>query len=460
MKPQSIRVRLTLWYSLILAISLSLFGGGAYFAMRHSIYSALDTELRQRLEGVRGIISEDAPRGASALEDEFHEFSVGQGARGRLTVRDYSGHVLFASAGMESATEWEVNPKRSVGFNEKIAGEHFRVLQDDIEVAGNRYDVTLATSTSELSDALERFRHALFLAVPMLLLLAALGGYWMSRRALAPVDEITRSARHIGATNLSMRVAVPKTGDELERLATTLNEMLSRLSAAFQRITQFTADASHELRTPVSVMRTSAELALRKPRGEAEYRETLSQILKETEKVSRLIEQLLSLARADSNPAMIDITCTNLNDILDRAWRQACILIAAKHLNSEEFRPAAPVWVNGDPASLERLFLILLDNAVKYTADGGRIELRLSTDDGFAVTEIRDSGIGMTVEDIAHIFDRFYRADRARSRETEGLGLGLAIGRWIAEAHGGEIRVHSEPSKGSSFQVRLPLSRK
>jgi heavy metal sensor kinase len=290
-------------------------------------------------------------------------------------------------------------------------------------------------------------------------LLASLGGYWMSRRALAPVDEITQSARSISAQNLAMRLVVPQTGDELERLATTLNEMLSRLDAAFQRITQFTADASHELRTPVSVMRTSAELALRKPRTEAEYRDAMSQILAETEKVSRLIEQLLLLARADSSSTTIPIARTNLNDILEKVWRQASTLPESKNLKSEQFIPQAPVWVRGDPASLERLFLILVDNAVKYTSDGGRIELRLSIDDGFAVTEIRDTGIGIAPEDIPHIFDRFYRADRARSRETGGTGLGLAIGRWIADAHGGEIRVQSKPSKGSSFQVRLPLSR-
>lgn len=459
MKLESIRVRLTLWYSLILFLSLSLFGGGAYFTMRHSLYATLDAELRQRLEGIRGIISEDAPRGAAILDDELRELANGAGAGGGLRVADAAGHVVFASPGMELRTARETGQRMSAGFNERIAGKQFRVLWDRMEIAGARYDVTVAASTKELSEALERFRDALYLVGPLFLLLAALGGYWMSRRALAPVDEITRSARNIGAQNLAMRLAVPSTGDELERLATTLNEMLSRLDGAFQRITQFTADASHELRTPVSVMRTSAELALRKSRTETEYQEALSQILRESEKVSRLIDQLLTLARADSSSTALPITRTNLNETLQKAWEETNVLANAKGLHAEDFMPAAPVWVNGDPASLERLFLILLDNAVKYTAGGGRIELRLSTDDGFAVAEVRDTGIGIAPEDITHIFDRFYRADRARSRETGGTGLGLAIGRWIAQAHGGEIRVQSEPSKGSSFQVRLPLLR-
>jgi heavy metal sensor kinase len=459
MKLESIRVRLTLWYSLILFLSLSLFGGGAYFAMRHSIYATLDAALRQRLEGIRGIISENAPSGAAILDDELRELANGEGARGGLRVEDAAGHVIFASPGMELRTARETSQKMTAGFNERIAGKQFRLLWDRMEVAGARYDVTVASSTNELSEALERFRDALYLVGPLFLLLAALGGYWMSRRALAPVDEITRSARNIGAQNLAMRLAVPPTGDELERLATTLNEMLSRLDGTFQRITQFTADASHELRTPVSVMRTSAELALRKPRAETEYREALSLILRESEKVSRLIDQLLTLARADSSSTALPITRINLNETLQKAWEETNVPANAKRLNADDFVPAAPVWVNGDPASLERLFLILLDNAVKYTADGGRIELRLSTDDGFAVAEVRDTGIGIAPEDVAHIFDRFYRSDRARSRETGGTGLGLAIGRWIAQAHGGEIRVQSEPSKGSSFQVRLPLLR-
>jgi heavy metal sensor kinase len=458
MKPQSIRVRLSLWYSLILALSLSLFGSGAYFAMRHSIYATLDAELRQRLEGVRGIISEDAPRDTTALVDEFREFAVGQGARGRLRVTDGAGHTLFASTGFESPIGNLPKERKSVAFNAKIAGEHFRVWRDSIDVAGIRYDIILATSTKEPDEALERFRHILYMGVPSLLLIAALGGYWMSRRALAPVDEIIQSARKISAQNLAMRLAVPQTGDELERLATTLNEMLSRFDTAFQRITQFTADASHELRTPVAVIRTSAELALRQPRAETEYREALSHILRESETVSRMIEQLLLLARADSGSTSIPTTRTNLSDILEKVWPQASILAESKHLTPEASIPQVPVWIRGDAASLERLFLILLDNAVKYTPDGGRIELRVSTNDGFAVTEIRDTGIGIASEDIPHIFDRFYRADRARSRETGGTGLGLAIGRWIADAHRGEIRVESEPSRGSSFQVWLPLS--
>jgi len=290
-------------------------------------------------------------------------------------------------------------------------------------------------------------------------LLASLGGYWMSRSALSPVDEITRAARSIDVRELSRRVAVPQTGDELQRLADTLNGMLARLESAFHRITQFTADASHELRTPVSVMRTSAELTLRKHRSEPEYREALAEILREAEKISQLIEQLLILARADSAAASVPLVPADLSEILHAACGQAGHLAEAKGLLLSERLPDHPLWVRGDALSLERLFFILLDNAVKYTPSGGRIDVNLFTSDGDALAEFRDTGIGMSADDIPRVFDRFYRADRARSRELGGTGLGLAIGRWIADVHGGEIRLQSEPSKGSTFQVRLPLLR-
>ena len=457
MKSIPIRVRLTLWYSVILALSLGAFGGLAYFAMNHSIRRTVDAGLRQRVEGIRAIIAEEYSEGRSALQDEFREFAEGQGTGCRVRILTAGGDLLYASPGM-------ANPSRTFRqrldhpFYETVQGEKFRAIRENLDVAGGRYDVEMAISTKDYDRTLDHFRLLLYFAAPLFLLLAAFGGYWMSRRALAPVDEITGAARSIGAQNLANRLAVPQTGDELERLGSTLNDMLARLETAFQRIAQFTADASHELRSPVSVMRTSAELTLRKSRSENEYREALSQILHEAEKVSQLIEQLLVLARADSGVAATPLQRTNLTESIEKAYRQSSVLAEAKHVKSFERVPEAPVWVRGDASSLERLFLILLDNAVKYTQPGGRIEVQLDAEKGFAFADIRDTGIGISAEDIPHLFERFYRADRARSRDTGGAGLGLAIGQWIAEAHGGEIRVRSEPGKGSSFQVRLPLS--
>jgi signal transduction histidine kinase len=204
-------------------------------------------------------------------------------------------------------------------------------------------------------------------------------------------------------------------------------------------------------------MRTSAEIALRKPRTEAEYRETLSQILRETDRISQLIENLLALARADSGAALMQMETADMASILAEACQKSKMLADEKGVTLNRNGAGGPLWVNSHAPSIERLFLIVLDNAVKYTPTGGRVDVKLARDDGFAVAEIRDSGIGIPPDDMPHIFDRFYRADRARTREPGGAGLGLAIGQWIAQVHGGEIRVESEMAKGSSFTVRLPV---
>lgn len=459
MKAFTIGARLTAWYSLILAVSLGLSGALAYAAISHSMRATVDAELGHRAQAVRDIINEDAPSGEAALQDEFRELVDTQGAGARLHVAYAGGEVVFASPELRQPIEPKHEQNATRPFSASIRGERFRFLRETVDAVGGRYDIEVAASLEAFDRSLEQFRVLLYAAGPVFLILAALGGYWLSKRALAPVDQITQAARSIGGQNLSRRLAVPHTSDELERLADTLNEMLNRLEAAFQRITQFTADASHELRTPISVMRANAEITLRKSRTEPEYREALSKILDETEKVTRLIEQLLLLARADSGSGALRMMRSDLNAAVQNACRGARSFAEAKRLKFSQAVPANPVWVQGDSASLERLFTILLDNAVHYTPSGGQIEVRLDAEDGFAVANVRDTGTGIAKEDIGHVFDRFYRADRARSRESGGTGLGLAIGRWIAKAHHGEIRVESELAKGSTFQVRIPLLR-
>ena len=459
MSPLSIGARLTVWYSLILALSLCLFSGIAYFAMIHSIRVTVDPALRQRVQAVRNIIQEDAPSGLAALQDEFRELADSEGADARLRVAYEHGAVIFAPADLQAAREPRRLQDTPRPFTSRLGNARYRFLRETLDVSGKRYDIEVASSLRDYDEALERFRIVMYSAAPAFLILAALGGYWLSRRALAPVDEITQAARNIGAKDLSQRLAVPRSSDELHRLADTLNGMLSRIEAAFQRVTQFTADASHELRTPVSVLRTSAELALRKPRSEAEYREALARILEESERVSHLIDQLLVLARADSGSSALPMARTDLSAALQAACSEAKVLAEAKQLKFSQLVPTDSVWVQGDAASLQRLFMILLDNAVKYTPIGGEITVRLSSDDGQAVAAIRDSGVGIAPEDLSHVFERFYRSDRARSRESGGTGLGLAIGRWIAQTHRGDIRVESSPGKGSEFQVYIPISR-
>ena len=325
-------------------------------------------------------------------------------------------------------------------------------------VTGHPYRIQVAASIENYVEALHRFGWTMVLLAPFLLALASAGGYWMSRRALMPVDRITSTARSISGNNLSSRLEVPQTGDELQRLSETLNSMLDRLETAFRDVIQFTADASHELRTPVALVRTRTELALRKPRAEADYRETLGQILKEVEGMSYLLDELMFLARTDSGVAFLTRARTDLVESVNNACAQGRTLAETKRVSFTAQIPSEPVWVEGDPPSLQRAFLILIDNAVKYTTPGGSVTVSLSSKNGSAVGEVRDTGIGITAEDLPNIFKRFYRADKARSRESGGAGLGLSIGRWIVEAHGGEIEVQSTPQRGSVFRVKLPLA--
>jgi signal transduction histidine kinase len=232
--------------------------------------------------------------------------------------------------------------------------------------------------------------------------------------------------------------------------------MIARLEAAFRKISRFTADASHELRTPLAVMRTTAEVALRAGDVEAESRSALEQILVEIERTSHLVENLLLIARADSGDARLNKHPVDIVAAVDEACSQASVLARVKGIRFETRLPAKSLFVTGDRDALRRLFLILLDNAVKYTPAGGEFEVSLAEGEGYVIGAVKDTGIGIAREDLPFIFDRFYRVDRARSREQGGAGLGLAIGRWITEAHGGSITVQSELNRGSLFKVQIP----
>jgi signal transduction histidine kinase len=251
---------------------------------------------------------------------------------------------------------------------------------------------------------------------------------------------------------------VPDAKDELRRLTETLNAMLERIESSVNRITQFTADASHDLRTPLALIRTNAELALRRTRTDAEYRETLGRILESTEETTQLIEHLLTLARADAGAAQLRYEMMGLQGILERACQQASVLANAKGLTftTELGDETGAGVVYGDSSALERLFLTILDNAVKYTPSGGQVVVRAELANSQAVVEIEDTGMGISAEELPRIFDRFYRADQARSREIRGSGLGLAIARWIAEMHKATIEAESQVGEGTRMRIRVP----
>jgi len=454
-----IRLRLTAWYFAILAVVLSAFGISAYFAMRHSIRQTVDEELQIRCEGVHQLIERDIQRGhKDDLPEGLREHTELRQGGALLQVSDEQGNWLYRSTVMSDygVPRPATVPRRATEFMGKDVP--LRIWTQKVSVGGESYLIQSAFEMDDFYEALNHFALLLYIAIPSLLLCAAAGGYWISTRALAPVDQIAQTARTISAQNLSSRLVVPKTGDELQRLSETLNGMLERLEAAFKEITQFTADASHELRTPVAVMRTRAELSLRKARSAEEYRDVIAEVLTELEKTSGLIEQLMFLARADSGAETLHFAPTNVSEVLREACHQGSALAEAKQIGFQERISGDSMWIQGDATSLRRLFLILIDNAVKYTPANGQVEVSLQRNDGYAVAQVRDTGIGIAEADLPNVFERFYRADKARTRESGGVGLGLSIGRWITEVHAGTIEVQSSPGRGSKFQIRLPIA--
>jgi heavy metal sensor kinase len=459
MRPLPLRVRLTAWYFLVLCIAFGAFSVLAFLEVRGSIHSAVDEALRDRVAEIQELLEQHLPG-----EQVKRKLTAGFSIRGEddiLQLAESGGEWAYRSA---SALRYGLTIPAQKRSDDKFQvstiyskGMPLRILTGQVRAADHVYDVQIAAPMDDLYDAVNRFRLVLFLSVPILLLVASTGGYWLSRKAVAPVGEIARAAQLISEHELSRRLPILQTGDELQSLSETLNEMFGRLDRAFKRVTQFTADASHELRTPVALMRTRTEIALRKQRSEADYRETIVRIHQELERTSALIENLMTLARADSGGEALQVTSTSLNDILREISEPARLLAEGKSIQYEEQLPETPLSVSGNAAFLRRLFLILIDNAVKYTPSGGRISVVLDVNGGSAVTEIRDSGIGILPSDLPHIFERFYRADTSRSRESGGAGLGLSIAKWITEAHRGKMTVASRIGEGSIFRVHIPL---
>jgi heavy metal sensor kinase len=468
MKIASIRVRLTVWYFVILTIALTSFGAGMFLVMRESVHTAVDDDLTVRFNGVQRFVQRVFP--GRTLEDiryEFREHSGMKPGGDLLQISDAQGNWTFQSGSIRPYNiPVSIPPAKGAEFKTiDVAGSPLRILTAKVEVDGQPYTLQLATALGGFYGVLRRFGWLILWSVPVVLIVATASGYWMSRRALAPVDLITNTSRLISAHNLSQRLVVPETGDELQRLSETLNDMMARLDTAFKKldsaykkIVRFTADASHELRTPVALIRTTTEVALQKNRAAGDYEEVLREVLAEAERTSVLLEDLMTLARADSGVATLQFVDLDLGTTVKESCSQGCTLAGPRNVVFDWQIPDQPLNVKGDPNALRRLFLILIDNALKYTPSGGRVSVGMHRVDGFGIVEVRDTGIGIAAEDLPSIFERFYRADKVRTREMGGVGLGLSIAQWIADTHGANIQVESVAGQGSTFRVRVRLS--
>jgi heavy metal sensor kinase len=456
----SIKFRFTLWYLLVLAVLLTALSVGIYFYLSRTLYENLDNSLELRSIEMRSIpqILESIWQGE--FQEELGEIVI---------LYFYSGNQLVEVSllGISIPLSQEfiyqaMNGKSLFTTIEAAEGEGLRLLAAPIHL--NISGLPLSTqpgaliigrSTKQIDQTLHGLVRTLIIVVPLALALAAGGGIFLARRALKPVDKIARTAQKIGESDLSQRINV-NTKDELGRLAATLNEMIGRLEKAFQRQKQFTSDASHELRTPLAVIEAESTLALQKERPSSDYQRSLEIISQESRQMSSLIDQLLTLARADAGKEQWNFTEVNLGKLITNLSTDVEVLCQEKGL-SFPLGQTQDLVVKGDEARLRELFMNLLDNAIRYTPAPGTVSVSFRRDGQMAVVAIMDTGVGIPAEDIPFIFERFYRVDKSRSHAEGGSGLGLAICRHIAEVHGGKIEVESQVGAGSTFSVWLPL---
>ena len=453
-----IRARLTGLYFAVLTLTFVGFFWVSDLGFRRSIEATVDNASRSNLETVRRVLDRTSWQGEAKVREELAQLALLWANGALFEVAGPNGNWNF-----QSPQFLRINPPlpqfrgRDVSFvTTNLDFSQYRIALQRVAVDGKIYDIHAAVPTEPFDQALDHFRLIEMEILPLLVMLASLLGYWLSGRSLAPVNRIIETAGLIGAQNLSSRLEVPKPRDELRRLTETLNAMLVRIEASFKSITQFTADASHDLRTPVAVIRATAEITLRKPRAQEEYRRALSTILETSVDTTELLENLLTLARADAGAAGMEMHPLDLSEHVQKARERAALLGLEKALDVTATTPIEPVWVKADAIAIDRLLLILLDNAVKYSPSGGRCEIALSQSETHAQITVRDSGEGIPESELKNIFDRFYRVDRVRSRNTGGAGLGLAIARWITEMHGGTIVAKSTLGAGSVFQIKLP----
>jgi heavy metal sensor kinase len=453
----SISLRLTLWFGGIFFLGWLLFGAAMWFNLQSTLTGERYRTLSRRVDRLQDLLRKGQGESEEDRHQEFQDFAHATG-NGLAEVFRADGNRAFPSPSSAArAFPWPaVNSSNAEQFLRiNSAGQSYWMLARPFLLDGQSLYLMAAAPEAGNLVVLNRFLIGLLASAPILLLVSSAGGYWVGRRALKPVDRITSTVQSISIRSLSERLPVEATGDELQRLAETCNAMLERLESSVNRIRQFTADASHELRAPLSFTRTVAEVALRNPGIDPESQHAFREIVDEGAKTAVLLGDMLTLARADSNSSDLLWEKVDLADMIENVFEKVRPLAEERQL-AISFDTSHSVCVMGDFPSLRRLLWILLDNALKYTPAPGRIEVSLSVGATEAAVLVSDTGIGIAPSDLPFIFDRFYRADPSRS-QVEGSGLGLAIAKWIAETHRGSLSAVSEENRGTTFRIALPL---
>jgi heavy metal sensor kinase len=461
MRALSIRTRLTLWYFCFFATAALVLSVSSWFLLRGSLATLTAHELDERLDDIESIL-EALPSDTTldqlraAIFRDYHQKDEGKW----LQLIDQSGNWIYFSERQRIAVPMVPLPIGRGVLRPFVpqSGHHLQELSRQSSVKGRMYFISMAMSTDSSWRILSAFRRDLLITVPLVILMATCAGHWLSRKALDPVAAISTEARRINDRNLGARLPVLRSGDEIEHLSITLNQMLERIESAFRTVRSFIANASHELRTPTALIRTRAEVALCFPRSTDYYCDALQQIQHESEQMTGLIESLLAFARADAGAEKMELQAFDLVALLHEVRTEWAVCAEQLSLQLTMDADRASVRVLGNRPALHRLLTILVDNGCQYTPAGGAVHLKIQCNSHLAVISVCDSGIGIESEHLPHVFDRFYRVPNAKRRTGRGAGLGLALSQWIAEQHSTSISVQSTPGVGSQFSFPLPIS--
>jgi heavy metal sensor kinase len=450
----SISLRLTMWFGSLFFAGWVLFGVTMWANLRHTLTNERHQTLARRIERLQELLHRDSFASNADRKQDYTDFAHATGNGLAEVFRPDGTLELPSPSSAASAFAW---PKFQTGnpnifVSVQSGGQSYWVLAQPFSLDGKALVLMAAAPDAGNQIVMQSFLRGLLALVPGLFLIASASGYWVSRHALRPVDRIAAAARSISIRNISERVPVSGSNDELQRLAETCNAMLDRLESSVNQIKRFTADASHELRGPLTFTRTVAEIALKDPGTDAASRVAFQDIVVETSKAAVMLEEMLTLARADSAPASLVRQPVDLALIVREVYKATKPIAAQQGLDLSLIANTSSALILGDAPALKRLFWILLDNAIKYSKPNGKITVRLNIFAERATVRVEDDGIGIAPADLPLIFNRFYRADPSRGL-VEGNGLGLAIAQWIAETHRAQLTVQSEPGRGSVFHV-------
>jgi heavy metal sensor kinase len=446
-----------------MACLVLLFAVVVYIGLHRFLENTLQESLARQAEQVASTVIYAAPAGDSRIVDEINEHHGSESSNGFMRVSRADGSIVYISRepsdqGFDPAQVQAAKAFRRIRQESLKNGTKLLVYSENAKASdGQQFLIEVGAPVEQVNNVMHGLLLSLAIGLPFTVAVAVIGGYLLMRNALKPLDQIAAGAERITSRNLKERMPVAKTGDELEQLSTSLNRMIARLEDAFHHINRFSADASHELRTPLTIMRGELEAVVQEPSLRSDIRDQVASVLEETQRLSKVVDQLLAVSRLDAGEAVMDRTRFDLSETTRTTLEHMRLLAEEKNI-AVSLHAIDKVEIDGDRSRVKQVLVNLLDNAIKYTPKSGSVEVAVFAKEKTAVLEVRDSGIGIPSEALPHVFDRFYRSDKARSRQFGGAGLGLSIVKSICTAHGGQVTVQSHDGNGTTFRVEFPLS--